>query len=422
MFTPPGARDCVYPPEARHHFRGYEAVFKEDRRRLKSRAWHSMAKLPRWRKRFHKALRNVLRKRAELFVRLLEQLEWDLFVACFTSTDRLQHECWLTIDGSGTEAWRTDESRMIEEFLADLDAYLAALISRTDARTNVILVSDHGFGPAFSADYRAFRINTWLSESGYITMKSSSNVPTAGTRGCLYRSARYLARFFLSPPQRKRIRNLVRGDRDDPENQILWDESCAFAAQVEQFGCLYLNKTCLPGHRCASLTDDLMLKLRDVRSPRDGQPVFSRVDRATDIYEGPYADRGPGIIVQTRWPCFLSYVMAYPVHADYQTNGVTTIEGRHRQQGIFVARGPAFQPAGDGEWSIQDVAPTVLAALGLPYEPDMDGRPIAQEVPGGPAEPTASASVSPRRKTANMWQSAHDEDQVKRHLKDLGYL
>jgi predicted AlkP superfamily phosphohydrolase/phosphomutase/Flp pilus assembly protein TadD len=80
----------------------------------------------------------------------------------------------------------------------------------------------------------------------------------------------------------------------------------------------------------------------------------------------------------------------------------------HRQQGIFVMRGPGVQR---DEWiwgaSLLDVAPTLLVLLGLPVGADMDGRPLLQAfdervpVQTIPSWETAdSARVVPSRLTA----------------------
>ena len=99
----------------------------------------------------------------------------------------------------------------------------------------------------------------------------------------------------------------------------------------------------------------------------------------------------------------------------------------HREHGIAVLAGPGFR-AGEriGEPSLLDVAPTVLAALGLPVGADMDGRVLAEAF----AEPPSIATV-PSWETEpgecgmhppEMRQDPFEAADAVRQLVDLGYM
>jgi tetratricopeptide (TPR) repeat protein len=101
----------------------------------------------------------------------------------------------------------------------------------------------------------------------------------------------------------------------------------------------------------------------------------------------------------------------------------------HRLYGILVGDGPGI---GRGEVegaSIFDVAPTVLAALGLPVPEDMPGRPLPELLP--PAARSAVPQVSGRlasyeilpraRPEAARTSAAEDEERL-RELVALGYI
>ena len=101
----------------------------------------------------------------------------------------------------------------------------------------------------------------------------------------------------------------------------------------------------------------------------------------------------------------------------------------HRQQGVFVAAGPAIKRDelihGAG---LLDVAPTILTLLGLPVPDDMDGRPLTR-IFAEPVEPERVASYEPPHPDDGMHRglSAEESDpfaarQAMEQLAALGYI
>ena len=97
----------------------------------------------------------------------------------------------------------------------------------------------------------------------------------------------------------------------------------------------------------------------------------------------------------------------------------------HRPEGVVAAWGAGVgSPAatGRGAVSILDVAPTILALLGLPGDPRMPGTPIRALFPG-PALPRAAAAphLAVRRVSAAA-PSAEESSEYAKKLLALGYL
>ncbi|MEM7051945.1 MAG: alkaline phosphatase family protein [Acidobacteriota bacterium] len=96
----------------------------------------------------------------------------------------------------------------------------------------------------------------------------------------------------------------------------------------------------------------------------------------------------------------------------------------HRQYGIVVAAGPGVQPGEVRGASIFDVAPTVLALLGLPIPEDMPGKVLSQVAAAPPSggEALASYEILPRSQPGQIRvASALDEERL-RELVALGYI
>lgn len=96
----------------------------------------------------------------------------------------------------------------------------------------------------------------------------------------------------------------------------------------------------------------------------------------------------------------------------------------HRMDGVFAAWGERVKPGKSSqEPSMFDVAPTVLALLGLPQDRQMTGKPIATAfeglVPGTRKDVFATIAV---RHVPAAPMSASEADEYKKKLIALGYL
>jgi arylsulfatase A-like enzyme len=99
--------------------------------------------------------------------------------------------------------------------------------------------------------------------------------------------------------------------------------------------------------------------------------------------------------------------------------------GFHRPDGIFIGYGPAFHCIKDVKATLLDVAPTVLALMGVEPTPDMDGRIIEEAIrPQFLSSYSKAMKVySPVRKcSSDSVYSLGDEMEITRRLADLGYL
>jgi arylsulfatase A-like enzyme len=95
--------------------------------------------------------------------------------------------------------------------------------------------------------------------------------------------------------------------------------------------------------------------------------------------------------------------------------------GGHHPHGIVVANGPNIAP-GSVRGGLADVAPTVLAILGVPIPEGLDGKPLdllkdVEMVTAGDAD-AAAATVADE----TTGYTPEEEEAVRKRLEDLGYL
>jgi predicted AlkP superfamily phosphohydrolase/phosphomutase len=158
--------------------------------------------------------------------------------------------------------------------------------------------------------------------------------------------------------------------------------------------------------RYESVRADLMTKLRSVETP-DGDPVFEAVLPREEVFYGPELDDAVDIVTIPSGFDHLASArvgenMFAPPHEPWN----------HKRHG-FVAIGGPGAPATDlTDAHLLDVAPTVLASLGVPLSDRMDGSVL----PGFTASGT---ETYPRPDHASHGRSTAD---VENRLADLGYL
>jgi predicted AlkP superfamily phosphohydrolase/phosphomutase len=156
------------------------------------------------------------------------------------------------------------------------------------------------------------------------------------------------------------------------------------------------------------LCDDLVALLSDVESP-DGKAVFERVARREEVFSGPYVEEAPDVITVPRdYDEFLS------TRVGDGRFGPPSEPYNHKREGVVAVSGPGVNPAADlADAHLFDVAPTVLATMGLPAADRMDGSVLpAVGAVGTESYPAFDAGE----------REATDDGDVEARLADLGYL
>jgi predicted AlkP superfamily phosphohydrolase/phosphomutase len=164
----------------------------------------------------------------------------------------------------------------------------------------------------------------------------------------------------------------------------------------------------VPESEYDELCDDLVEMLSEVETP-DGEPVFERVARREEVFSGPCVEEAPDVITVPRdYDEFLSTRVG-----DGQF-GSPSEPYNHKRDGIVAISGAGVDAAADlSEAGLFDVAPTILATMGLPAGDRMDGDVLP-----------AVESVGTERYSAFEAgkQERTDDDEVEARLADLGYL
>jgi predicted AlkP superfamily phosphohydrolase/phosphomutase len=128
--------------------------------------------------------------------------------------------------------------------------------------------------------------------------------------------------------------------------------------------------------------DALMREIRDkllgVHDPKDNSQVITRIDLASEVYQGPYARSGPDALVgynrgyRAGWTTILG---AFP--ADVLEDNTNPWSGDHcmdytKVPGVLLSN---RKIAADAP-ALTDIAPTILAEYGIAKKEEMKGQSV----------------------------------------------
>src|ERR1035441_5202657 len=129
-----------------------------------------------------------------------------------------------------------------------------------------------------------------------------------------------------------------------------------------------------------ALLREIRQKLLEVRDPKDGSQVITRIDLASEVYQGPYARTGPDALVgynrgyRSGWKTILG---AFP--AEVLEDNTNPWSGDHcmdftKVPGVLLSNRKieAQAPA------LTDMAPTILSEFGIAKTKDMMGQSVFQ--------------------------------------------
>lgn len=329
---------------------------------------------------------HAFERRAAAMRYLMERREWHFFMAVFIVMDRIQHLLWKYFQDPDNPFYKLERAPRLRERVLQVyqqvDAFLGQLTGRLGDDTDLIIVSDHGFG----ATRAWINVNRWLQKEGLLRLK-----PGAQLRKRLFYEAMQLnnsplMQSLLPSRLRRAIRRRVRSTRStfrsDLVESIDWERTRAFFASIPCQG-IYINVRrdgqglVAPGAEYEALRERLRRGLLALRDPRTGEQVVDQVLFREEVYHGPYTGWAPDVLFVARNYAYLGRELLGTRRA-IETS-LNWANGFHRPNGIFIGRGPGFRAGQQVTGArIMDIAPTILYRMGLPVPSYMDGRPLEQ--------------------------------------------
>ena len=279
-------------------------------------------------------------KRFALAEHLLAKERWDLFSMVEIGVDRMHHGFWKYMDPEhrkhpGPGRYET----AILDYHRHVDGLIARLLAFADEDTVVMIVSDHG---AKRMD-GGIRVNEWLRREGFLTLAREPGEPSS------------LADVGVDWP-----------------HTLAWGEGGYYSR-------VFLNvegrepQGVVPAEDYDRIRDELAERLCEIPDD-EGRPIPTKVYKPEDIY--PEVNGvAPDLIVHfgdLYWRGVGTVGGPDGIHTFENDTGPD--DANHAQDGLIIMAGPGIEPGPLEGSHLLDVAPTVLALLGLEAPQTMRGH------------------------------------------------
>jgi predicted AlkP superfamily phosphohydrolase/phosphomutase len=405
-------RPTIHPPEAAARIAERFPALVTAHHPMKERYWEDYDRYRRL------LVANVLEVEA-LCEYVLESERPDLFCVDFMSSDTIGHLAWHLRDPEHPAHDPARAADHIGEVYDAVDAAVGRLIELAEALyagpVNAIVLSDHGMKPI----HHVFHVNRWLEQRGHLRYRRRS---AQRMRGLARLDSHMALRHRWYPGLYDRL--VPFGAAPATANRTMRDidrwHTDAYAYGTG--GPIYLGEA--SGRRGDSaFRDRLIEELSDEPSPFDGSPAFT-VLPGEQVHRGRFSAKAPDIVITARDPRILvdssrrAWPSAWVRHDHLDPSHNYGFSGHHGPIGIIAAAGPSVSQEPIEGAGIVDLAPTVLALLGVESQGELDGRPLAAFSPAGDPVATSAADGAAIEQTV---YSGDEERAISERLEALGY-
>ena len=354
--------------------------------------------------------------RIETAKKMFSKEIWDFFFLWYGETDWVSHFFWDDIK------YNTRIGQKAKFVFQIIDGFLCWLLKRINNNCYLFIVSDHGFGDC----PHNVALNQMFLESGLLKkcLKDVSQEMTKekllGIKRKEMRVPKFVFKIFDVCPFVKSLSasvlKLLFGDKVKAtyETGIDFENSNAFVPTSEAMG-IYVNES---NQKKKKVIEDITETLEHLEYK--GHRVFKRVLCREEVYSGSHVGKAPDIML-------IPDGFHITSNLDKDLFGKFNDGGYHDSNGIFLAYGPDIKKGAKIEnVRIYDMAPTILHIYGLPIPIDVDGR-VLMEIFEDQSEkakrtPTYIETSHRRRRMDVGMYSPKDEEEIKKRLKELGYL
>jgi predicted AlkP superfamily phosphohydrolase/phosphomutase len=294
-----------------------------------------------------KQCQGVLWERQQMLRYELDRFREGFFFCLFDTPDRIQHMFWRFREKAHPancqhQDYQPDLAGVIEENYRTCDAIVGEAMEGADDQTLFLVLSDHGN----NSFQRGLHLNSWLYARGLLAFQPGRQ-PGAGT-----------GEFFQG---------------------VDWSQTRAYALGL---GGIYLNLQGREGQgivapgEAEGLKAALAQELAGLGDPERGQRAVRSVLPRERVYTGPYVEEAPDLLVnfapgyRVSWGTPLGGAPAGLFEDNTRKwTGDHMIDPR-LAPGVLLMN----QPFAREQASLLDLAPTILAALGVPPGEAMEGR------------------------------------------------
>lgn len=389
FMTPRGAQNYTYPPELKEELEGYKINIDSK--------WFGDKKIDK--EGVREALIDVMERRTEWTLKLLSQYNPNFYMMNFKELDDFMHYFWKS-------------KEIVLQYLKRLDKNIEKIYEQGKP-DNILFISDHGFT---DAPTKYFYINQYLENNQLL--KRAENIRGSFSNFIYKAGVMIVKRFgFVRSLFTDRFKTKI--VRESMKEKVDWEKTKTYA---NWYAGAYLNPEYYPDEKsrkeAAKEVKELLLEAKD---PENGKEIFLDVKIKWELYEGEYFDEMPDVVYTTTKDYRLNTNLPGRLidkkidRPDLEGHHVSELDGIILLYGDGVKKGVEIQNA-----SIMDVFPTACVLGDLPIPEDVDGKVLKTALIEGSFKENFESL--PYTGKAALFLTKKQEESVKEHLRDLGYI
>jgi len=287
---------------------------------------------------FFERVNQITDEMTDISLYLVQEENWDFFMAVFMSIDRIHHFFWRHVDKTHLRHEESRYSKLVKDFYIKADKIVNNHLKTIDEDTAVMVISDHGFCPI----HKELIVNNYLEEHGFLKTKNG---------------------------------------------KIHIEESKAVSYG---YGDIWLNvKGKEPngiiklGKEYETIRNQIISKLKNITI--DGEKPIKDVKKREELYWGTHLNEAPdlNIIFNIGWQATRNPEITGKNKQKRYVNDNPKWSGGHDGThdpkdvpGILAILGPGIQVGKEMRAHLWDIAPTILNIMNIPNSTDMDGKPL----------------------------------------------
>jgi predicted AlkP superfamily phosphohydrolase/phosphomutase len=380
---------------------------------------------------FKRNLIQVAERQTELFLGLLRQYETNFSMTVYDGSDRIQHFFWKYFNESHPR-YDPDSPLVgaIEEYYKTVDHGIGRLLDEVGPDCDVVILSDHGFGPLESDIY----IDEWLEAEGFLSRQSeySGKKVTEDVLATVFRAGWHAV-------SRANLEGIVKSiipaswykfgsNLQEVHSDYIWEETQAFFTTLSGQA-LYINtkdqfsQGTVSQEQYDEVVESIRESLLSMRHPDTGERLVEEVIRGDEEFDGWKVDTAPDLIVQTVPECTMKGGSSESLLQPSTQRGHDR-SGDHRTDGMFIASGTSFEAGNIDGASVLDIAPTLLYLHDAPTPTVMDGSVLTDLFARETVENRQIQTTEEYGQTegeGRQWNE-DEEAELEKRLSDMGYL
>ena len=383
-------------------------------------------------------------KIAEAMFYLKKKYDWDFLMVAFLGTDTIQHFFWKYTDPenpSYSSEMAMKHRDVILKYYQRLDEIVGELLEGIYESTNVIIMSDHGFGPQYSGVF----LNNYLMSLGLLQPKERSWMSRLLLGTGLSREKVYLLfdRLGVGKDILLRIYNTLPQELKDliPQERTFGIDCDMSATQayVTGWGELHINVKgrnpegiVEPGEEYEKLRQHLIEQIYKLKDSKTGNPIFNKISKKEEVYKGPHLPEAPDLVINFEKTAICSRLLPNTseiaekgyLASSTKRSGMLCWSGTHRTNGLLLMKGKGIRRGLTLDAKIIDLYPTVLFLMDVVVPSDIDGGVLTEAFYSShiKSNPIRYEGASQYKSVPSYAFSKKEEEEIHKRLGALGYF